>query len=245
MLDVLNYLPKKYSNVAVSLMGTDEKEILAHLSEILTLQCDVIEWRLDYFALFTNVEKVLALYKSISAELNKTKLLLTLRTTREGGRADISDELYRSLIKDYLLFVEPDMIDIEFMRIGAQNSLQPLLNKLTSLPILSVHQFNQALTLEEMTTLVDQMSISYPNAIYKLATMPQSFSDVVDMLELSAKNNGERPLILISMGNLGKVTRVLTDSMKCVLTFASIGQSSAPGQIDLTELKDLLTKLST
>ena len=46
------------------------------------------------------------------------------------------------------------------------------------------------------------------------------------------------------MGDLGKVTRVAGELMGSVMTFAALEESSAPGQIDITEMPKILAALS-
>jgi len=45
------------------------------------------------------------------------------------------------------------------------------------------------------------------------------------------------------MGNMGRVTRLLGGFTGSSITFASIGRSSAPGQMDIEEVREILTKL--
>lgn len=73
--------------------------------------------------------------------------------------------------------------------------------------------------------------------------MPQNERDV--MVMLAAMNESTAfcgPLIGISMGELGKVTRVRGGAFGSVMTFASKGKASAPGQIDAETLSKMLNE---
>ena len=78
--------------------------------------------------------------------------------------------------------------------------------------------------------------------ILKLAVMPSCPKDVSALLNVTArmKEKTARPLITMSMGKLGAVSRFSGSVFGSALTFGTAGRSSAPGQIDARKLKELL-----
>ena len=74
--------------------------------------------------------------------------------------------------------------------------------------------------------------------ILKLAVMPHNKADVIRVLEVTDEvNNDVEPLLItISMGYRGSITRVSGESYGSVMTFATIGKESAPGQIPLDQM---------
>jgi len=50
--------------------------------------------------------------------------------------------------------------------------------------------------------------------------------------------------VAISMGNLGKYTRIMGPLFGAPFTFASEGNSTAPGQLDIKTTRFLMEKLS-
>jgi 3-dehydroquinate dehydratase-1 len=82
--------------------------------------------------------------------------------------------------------------------------------------------------------------------IAKLAVMPHSMRDTLDLLELAldARNAG-RTVCTIAMGKFGKHTRAIAPLYGSVLTYASveISMSSAPGQLPVDELKKVMELL--
>ena len=68
--------------------------------------------------------------------------------------------------------------------------------------------------------------------IAKLAVMPKSIQDVLNLMLASAKafENLNIPLITMSMGKLGSFSRVAGLLTGSCATFGSYGQESAPGQ---------------
>ena len=53
----------------------------------------------------------------------------------------------------------------------------------------------------------------------------------------------ERPLITMSMGALGTVSRLCGELTGSCLTFGSLSQASAPGQVPAGQLAEILTLL--
>ena len=81
----------------------------------------------------------------------------------------------------------------------------------------------------------------------KLAVMPQSRRDVLALLAATAEMadlHPETPIITMSMGALGGVSRICGEAMGSAMTFACAGKSSAPGQIELDALLPILDRLA-
>ncbi|MCL6574504.1 MAG: type I 3-dehydroquinate dehydratase, partial [Bacillus sp. (in: Bacteria)] len=82
--------------------------------------------------------------------------------------------------------------------------------------------------------------------IPKLAVMPASNSDVLTLLEATntmSAHYADRPFITISMGKKGLISRLA--GFGSVMTFGTAGKRSAPGQVDATELRKVLTFLES
>lgn len=82
--------------------------------------------------------------------------------------------------------------------------------------------------------------------ICKIAVMPRNSEDVLTLLEATRKmyeNYADRPLITMSMGTLGMISRISGQVFGSAATFGSAGTASAPGQISVSELRKLLNTL--
>ena len=79
----------------------------------------------------------------------------------------------------------------------------------------------------------------------KIAVMPQSVDDVLALLTATnqARQMLTQPLITMSMGDLGKVSRVAGEVFGSCLSFATVGAGSAPGQVALERLRPMLQTL--
>lgn len=82
--------------------------------------------------------------------------------------------------------------------------------------------------------------------VAKLACMPQSAKDVLTLLSATEHVKSQypdEPLITMSMGKLGAVSRISGEIFGSCLTFGSAKQASAPGQIEVTMLQKILKVL--
>ena len=80
----------------------------------------------------------------------------------------------------------------------------------------------------------------------KVAVMPQSRADVLTLLAATAEmadHHPETPIITMSMGALGAVSRLAGEAFGSAMTFANPGQASAPGQVSLDVVNDVLDAL--
>ena len=77
----------------------------------------------------------------------------------------------------------------------------------------------------------------------KIAVMPQSPEDVLTLLSATCQAHRQLscPVISMSMGGTGLVSRLSGEIFGSCMTFGSVGEASAPGQIPARTLKEILT----
>jgi 3-dehydroquinate dehydratase len=83
--------------------------------------------------------------------------------------------------------------------------------------------------------------------IGKLAVMPQNAMDVLRLLEATVQTKEDYPdypLVTMAMGGLGTVSRISGQIFGSCMTFASLGKISAPGQLPLQNMTEILEKIS-
>lgn len=109
---------------------------------------------------------------------------------------------------------------------------------------MSNHDFDKTPATSELERRLTLMK-TYGADIAKIAVMPNSARDVLNLL-LATDNMKYKlnfPLITMAMGDLGKVTRISGEVFGSCLTFGTVGDASAPGQIESTNLKGILDTL--
>lgn len=72
-------------SICTPLVGKDRKELLTELAEILLKKPDIIEWRLDFYEEIQDINSVLSAAKDIYENGERTPILLTVRSQKEGG----------------------------------------------------------------------------------------------------------------------------------------------------------------
>ena len=83
--------------ICVPIVGRTKTDILEEAKKITTLPVDVVEWRVDWFDDVFATEKVLETAKELQEVLKDIPVLLTFRTSKEGGEKEISVSDYAAL----------------------------------------------------------------------------------------------------------------------------------------------------
>ena len=223
--------------IIVPLVGRTETDLCRELAAVEKSQADIIEWRADFFERTTPTE-ILSAAKAIRMQSLKP-ILFTLRTAKEGGQRAISDTDYGEFIQCFTASGLASAVDVEVKR-GAASSIA--FARKANLPvILSYHNFQKTPSVKGLADIFDEMA-SAGGDVLKVAVMPQTAGDVLRLMTaaLDAREKHQKPVIAISMGALGRITRAAASLFGSVATFSSLEKGSAPGQIDVEEMKHLL-----
>lgn len=203
---------------------------------------DVAEFRIDLLEFSADTKKVIALGQQLNQILKDKPLIATIRTHNEGGKMTVSDQDYEKIYREYLKKPFMQLLDIEMFRdAGSVAKLTQLAHEKNVLVIMSNHDFAKTPRQQDIENRLlkqDQMGAD----ILKIAVMPKSKQDVFTLMNatLAVSQKSQKPLLTMSMGQLGTISRVATANMGGSLSFGMIGEASAPGQIDVTQLKHLL-----
>lgn len=106
--------------------------------------------------------------------------------------------------------------------------------------ILSAHYFDGTPGLPHLTHKLQAIQKQKPNMV-KFAATPKNLKDVVTMIRLAEKLESKKiPHIVISMGALGKVTRLASPLLGNEMMFTTIDEASAtaPGQVSAEKLRE-------
>ena len=79
--------------------------------------------------------------------------------------------------------------------------------------------------------------------IPKIAVMPKDKQDVLTLLSATEEMSrlyADRPIITMSMAGDGVISRICGEAFGSALTFGAAGQLSAPGQLGVKELRQVL-----
>jgi len=235
-------ISKNIPQICVPITGVSEAEIMEQLAIVLTVQPDIIEWRADFFEALDDTACVDILLSKM-AEQTKVPILFTVRSEKEGGQAiSISDDEVVSLLVHLSKHKALTYIDYEIANTeDAIGLVQEACAKHGKLLILSHHNFTET---PDTAILVEkaQQAEKYGADFAKLAVMPQSRKDVTRLLHATSQIDEllHIPVITMSMGELGAITRVVGWVHGSAITFAVGVEASAPGQIAVQPLREAI-----
>ena len=108
--------------------------------------------------------------------------------------------------------------------------------------VMSNHDFFKTPSKEEIINRLCKMQ-DLDADLPKIAVMPNTSEDVVTLLaateEMSTKY-AKQPIITMSMGSLGLVSRLSGETFGSAITFGAARKTSAPGQISVDKLALIL-----
>ena len=204
---------------------------------------DLCEWRVDSY-IYRNTAAVREAFWNLRQVLKGMPLLVTLRTKSEGGGADCTGEGYLYRIEE-LIRLRPDLIDIELLTAGGPATRAVWEAHQAGVKVvLSSHDFNRTPSAAEMMTRIAKMD-GLGADLCKIAVMPQCAEDVLTLLGVSVLASAifRAPLITMSMGRLGAVSRLCGSLSGSAVTFGTLGDASAPGQLPAGLMAEILPLL--
>lgn len=233
-------LPK----ICIPLTGKNRSCILDEINDLNNFDYDLVELRIDFFEDVDNSSKVVDLLKKIR-EIYYKPLLFTFRTKKEGGVHEMSEEGYFELIHMAIDSGLIDMVDIELFSLEENlKTAVAFAHEKQVKVVMSNHDFHKTPDKNEIITRLVKMQENGAD-ISKIAVMPTCNEDVLELLSatMEVKTKYGFPCITMSMGKLGMVTRLTGELFGSCMTFAALKNTSAPGQVNATKVKEILDLL--
>lgn len=241
-LEIGNGAPK----IIVPIVGKQRQDLIDEAQFLATIDFDVVEWRVDHFTAVDDIEQVKSMAKELTAHLPNKPLLFTFRTAKEGGVKEASVDFYVNLNKQMAASGLVDFIDVEiFTGEGAVSDMIATAHQHNVLVIASNHDFQQTPSQSDIVYRLRKMQ-DLGADILKIAVMPQSVTDVVTLLAATCEMKtkfANQPLITMSMAGKGAISRVAGETFGSDMTFGAAKNASAPGQLDVKELRQILNVL--
>ena len=207
---------------------------------------DMIEWRVDHFDALNDTRAVLAAAAQIKAHAANIPILFTRRHSREGGamiavgEGEVMD-VYRAVCASG----QVDAVDFEMENDPAHLERVREMTKAASLPlVLSFHDFRSTPTVDALVQRFHRAEALGAD-IAKVAVMPQSQQDVLNLLQATSQASREVgiPVVSMAMGKLGAVTRAIGWLFGSAMTFAIGQERSAPGQMAIEDMQAVISAL--
>lgn len=232
--------------ILVPIVGVTKEDILAEAKTFDSIPVDVVEWRVDWFENVFDFDKVEEVLKGLREVLGNTPILMTFRTSKEGGEKAIEPEAYAELNLKAARSGYVDLIDVElFTGDDIVRKIIDGAHEAGVKVIASNHNFTMTPAKSDIIYRLRKMQDMGAD-IPKIAVMPQNRRDVLTLLEATqemADNYADRPLITMSMGGTGVISRLCGEVFGSAMTFGAASKASAPGQMNVNDLKTVLTLL--
>ena len=226
--------------ICTPLVGRTRERVLAEAASVTAKKPDVVEWRVDFFERIGDTAAVLETGKALRAAVGDTPVIFTRRSIREGGEAiPLDDEgvvrLYDAVGASGLV----DFLDFEMGNdAGHVKGVIDAARKQGARVILSYHNFGYTPGRDFLVQRFLEAE-RLGGDVAKVAVMPRDRMDVLTLLAATAEADAKAkiPLISMSMGPLGAVTRMVGGAFGSSLSFAVGEAASAPGQIPIADLE--------
>lgn len=231
--------------ICVPIVGKTSEEIVNEAVSFADLDLDLVEWRVDWFEGIEDTDAVVEVAKQLGETLGAdVPVLCTIRTAGEGGEAAIDVEHYCALNRALISSGAVDLVDVELL-LGddVMTDLVAHAHEHGVAIVASNHDFDATPTREEMIARLKHMQ-DLGADILKIAVMPNSHRDVVELLaatEEMANDHATQPIVTMSMSGKGAISRMCGEVFGSAITFGCASKASAPGQIDVNDLRTLLT----
>lgn len=226
------------------------KDAEENVKKALKCNPNFIEYRFDYIQDVKDIDfDMLVHLKDLVP--NNVPLIFTFRDYKEGGKRELDLNQKINIVTE-LFHTKPDYIDIEM------NSEDNLLRKVNELAIhhkvnliFSNHNFKDTKSLENSIELIElfekrlgRLDFSkeiIKKSVLKIIHTATKFSDnfvPLDLCEYYKKKS--KKIISFCMGNLGIFSRIFCLKAGAFLTYGSLEEITAPGQIKIEEIRKMI-----
>ena len=234
--------------ICVPIAEKTEDAVLKAARRIIQTSADLVEWRVDWFEEIFDLDKIQNVLGNLRKILADRPLLFTCRTEEEGGAISLSFKQYERINQVAIESGYVDLIDIELLHHPEMGKELIMSAQTRGIKVVgSNHDFYSTPEKEEMLQRLVSMQKAGAD-IVKIAVMPKDEQDVQTLLLTAKEITGKMdltPLVAISMGEKGLISRIAAKQYGIAMTFGSVGNASAPGQIEVEELRRMMESLES
>lgn len=190
---------------------------------------DYVEIRFD----FLKPEKVPDALEKVKKDLKR--VVCTLRPKSEGGVFSGTEKERVAIIK-LIAEYNPFLLDVEYKTISKNKDLAKYIKQSKTDVLVSWHDFKKTPKFKVLEKQFAKMKKFSSNV--KIVTMAKKTNDSTTVLQLYSKK-GNTNLIGFSMGDAGRISRILCLHLGSPFTYVSLGKPIAPGQFSVDEIRKI------
>ncbi len=195
---------------------------------------DIAEVRIDQF------ERTAPDYVcSVLARFEALPTIATIRTRQEGGGWVGSEDERLALFRAVIPLV--DAVDVELQAKAILARVVESARGASKCVIVSYHDFGATPDPYTLEHIAEDASKAGADII-KIATHARSDEDIQSLASFCI-DNAARSLIVIGMNGHGSKSRLFFPALGSLVTFASIGKPTAPGQLEFDQMFELMRLL--
>ena len=230
----------------ISLMGAKADENIELIKKGIEAGVECFEWRGDFAADVHDPQAMAQQSIEIGKALSNNPYLFTFRSTSQGGHLTIPVEEYVALNKAIIEAEAVDLVDIAtWIGDPAVLVLVKCAKQHNVKTVISYHNFAGTPSVEWMVHLLTHMA-DLGADIPKIATMANSAQDALKLLaatEEMSRIHSDKPLLTMAMGREGSITRLVGELFGSAITFCSLEEASAPGQVQVMQAIRIMDEL--
>jgi len=229
--------------ICTPVVGRTRPAVLEETAAVLAKRPDLLEWRVDFFEGLGRTGEVVDLARALRKAAGKVPIVFTRRSPREGGEANPVGE--DEVIELYGAVCESRAVDFVDYELGNPAEKVRKVREASSRhgvgAILSFHDFKGTPPLEALFEKFSDAERAGAD-VAKVAAMPKGVEDVLTLLAATHRAHRELtvPLISMSMGPYGSVSRMVGVLFGSAVSFAVGKAASAPGQMAIEDLRTVL-----
>jgi len=194
---------------------------------------DIFELRVDLYSSFEESHVIEEVKK-----FNSVPSIITIRSEAEGGTWNLSEPERLDLFKAAIPYV--DGVDIELSSKDIIKEVVREAHQAKKIVMVSSHDFEGTPDSKHLERIVFEAK-SLGADLVKIATFVTNYEDV-QKLALFTITNRVKPLVTVGMGPNGSLSRIFFPALGSLITYASLGEATGPGQWDYHSTSDLLKK---
>ena len=229
--------------IIVPIVGVTKDDIIAEAKTFDSIPVDMVEWRVDWFENVFEFDKVEEVLKELRDALRNIPILMTFRTSKEGGEKAIEPEAYAELNIKAAQTGYVDFVDVEIFT--GDEIVKKIIDGVHAegvKVVASNHDFFKTPAKSDIIYRLRKMQDMGAD-IPKIAVMPQNKRDVLTLLSATEEmvtDYADRPIITMSMAGTGVISRLCGEVFGSSMTFGAAKKASAPGQMGVDDLSTVL-----